>query len=71
MAGSQVTTGRPKKGTIERIKNPRRLQVIIEADTYKRLKHIAIDRDLTGVSVLVEEALQFWLKAQTAEKTKS
>lgn len=54
-----------------RIKKPRRLQVTIEEETYKRLKYIAIDRDEMGVSLLVEQALQLWLKAQTAESTKS
>jgi len=54
-----------------RIKNPRRLQVTIEAETYKRLKYIAVDRELMGVSLLVQEALELWLESQTAQGTKS
>lgn len=64
MAESGVGTGKPKQGSIARLKKPRRLQVVIEYETYKRLRYIAVDRDLAGVSGLVQEALELWLEAQ-------
>lgn len=71
MKDPRSSQSKPKKGRIEKIKSPRRLQITIETSTYKRLKHIAVERDLMGVSVLVEEALQEWLERQTGEGTKS
>lgn len=52
------------------IKNPRRVSVNVEAEIWKKLQHLRLDRSYEtghpqhGISVLVEEALQAWLPGE-------
>lgn len=64
MKDPRSSDSKPRKGTIARLKKPRRLQVVLEYDTVRRLKYIAADRDVAGLSGLVQEALESWLDAQ-------
>ena len=65
-ANTARASGRERR-RVEKIKKPKRVQVWIEEETHKALKHKAIDRGVRGVSVLVEEALQLWLETEARE----
>jgi len=67
MTATTARESRHERRRVERIKKPKRVQVWIEEETHKALKHKAIDRGVAGVSVLVEEALQLWLETESRE----
>ena len=71
MTAKTARESRPERRRIEKINKPKRVQVWIEEETHKALKYKAIDRDLAGISVLVEEALQLWLETEARESTES
>ena len=69
-----MTSTSSKKSTktwVQKIKNPVRVQIKIEEETYLNIRHAAVDRKEMGISRIVEEALRMWLETRARESSES